>query len=296
MPNKRSSLMAISKMDPFLGPPTSLGMRRPLATAQVLVQGREAVLGPAGAGATLGRRERPELPTFDARPGRDSVPRPFPPARSRHVPGRIREAWDRLGPRAVPLSIVLCTHALLIAAMLTSQVRTKNTVPATPIQVRMIEEPRLVQPPSPPPAVPVPQQRIDVPPPPLMLVEHPPVPSKAITVPVAAPAAAPSTAPVAAPSALMTSPRFDADYLSNPAPAYPAVSRRLREEGTVLLRVLVRKNGEAAQVLIEQSSGFARLDQSARGTVARWRFVPARDAGGPVDEWVLVPIEFSLRR
>lgn len=305
MPNKRSSL-AISKMDPFLGPQTSLGMYWPFATAQVLVPGRGAVLGPAGAGAIVCRRERPEPPTIHARDVardergaqtvRESVPRAPSSPRLRPVHGWIREAWDRLGPRAVPLSIVLCIHALLVAAMLTSPLRTKTTVPAVPIQVRMIAEPRAVQSLSPPPAVSVPQQKIDVPLPSLMPVEHPPVTSKAITVPVAAPAAAPSTAPAAAPSPVVTAPRFDADYLSNPAPAYPAMSRRLREEGTVLLRVLVRKNGDAAQVLIEQSSGFARLDQAARGTVTRWRFVPARDASGPVEDWVLVPIEFSLRR
>lgn len=295
MPNNRSSI-AVSKTCPLLGP--GLGLRRSFAAAQVRVPSRDALRQPAGAGTLLEHRE-PESPTIDAQPERDRVSHAAAAARPWYVQGRVREAWDRLGPRAVPLSIVLCMHALFAAVLLTGQIRAKSTVPATPIQVRMIVEPRPVQPPSPPPEVSLPQQTIDVQPPPPMLVEHPPVPSKAITVPLAAPAVpatAPSSASVAAPSALVTAPRFDADYLSNPAPAYPAVSRRLREEGTVLLRVLVKKNGEAAQVLIEQSSGFGRLDQSARGTVARWRFVPARDASGPVDEWVLVPIEFSLRR
>lgn len=37
--------------------------------------------------------------------------------------------------------------------------------------------------------------------------------------------------------------RFDADYLHNPIPAYPAFSLRLREEGRVLLKVWVTAQG-----------------------------------------------------
>ncbi|WP_210399140.1 energy transducer TonB [Steroidobacter denitrificans] len=265
-------------------------MRRPFTTA--LVAGGDVVLEPAGAGVPMGRLE---LPAFDTRPEQDGAFR-VPSARLQHVHRGIRDAWDRLGSRAVPLSIVLCMHALCAAVLLTSSIHTKNTPPTAPIQARMILESRPVQPVLPPPAVTLPEQTIDVQPPSPILVEHTPVPSKAISVPVIVPNNVPSAAPLAASPAPVTLPRFDADYLSNPTPAYPAVSRRLREEGTVVLRVLVRKNGEAAQVFIGQSSGFARLDRSARDTVTHWRFVPARDADGPVDEWVLVPIEFSLRR
>ena len=90
-------------------------------------------------------------------------------------------------------------------------------------------------------------------------------------------------------------PRFDADYLTNPAPAYPALSRRMGEQGRVLLRVFVHADGSAGQVEIRESSGFERLDRAARDTVTRWRFVPARQGERPVAAWVLVPISFSLR-
>jgi len=90
-------------------------------------------------------------------------------------------------------------------------------------------------------------------------------------------------------------PRFDADYLHNPAPAYPALSRRLGEEGRVLLRVYVHADGSAGQVEVRESSGYERLDRAAREAVARWRFVPARQGERPVAAWVLVPISFSLR-
>ena len=89
-------------------------------------------------------------------------------------------------------------------------------------------------------------------------------------------------------------PRFDAAYLHNEAPAYPALSRRVREQGRVLVRVLVDVNGVAASVELSASSGSARLDQSALDAVKRWKFVPARKGELPVSAWVVVPILFSL--
>lgn len=89
-------------------------------------------------------------------------------------------------------------------------------------------------------------------------------------------------------------PRFDAAYLQNPEPEYPALSQRLGEEGRVLLRVLVSLEGRAEQVELKQSSGFARLDTAAQAAVRRWRFQAARRGAEPVAAWVIVPITFNL--
>mgnify|MGYP000973154801 CR=1 FL=1 len=86
------------------------------------------------------------------------------------------------------------------------------------------------------------------------------------------------------------------DYLNNPAPPYPMASRRAREQGTVMLRVLVSPAGTAQMVELEASGGFSRLDHAARDAVRRWRFVPASQSGRPVTAWVLVPVIFSLAR
>jgi periplasmic protein TonB len=88
--------------------------------------------------------------------------------------------------------------------------------------------------------------------------------------------------------------RFDAAYLNNPKPAYPAASRRLGEEGRVVLRVQVNAEGQADAVDIKVSSGFPRLDAAAREAVARWRFVPARRGEIPFPSAVLVPVVFNL--
>lgn len=90
--------------------------------------------------------------------------------------------------------------------------------------------------------------------------------------------------------------RFDADYLRNPAPPYPPLSRRMGEEGKVLLRVSVTPQGTADSVEIRTSSGSPRLDDAARKTVRDWKFIPARRGDTPFQSWVLVPIIFKLEQ
>ncbi len=97
----------------------------------------------------------------------------------------------------------------------------------------------------------------------------------------------------AAPAPLLAA-RFDADYLHNPRPVYPAASRRLGEEGRVILRVRVSAQGLPLAVDIKQSSGFPRLDEAARAAVERWRFVPAKQGPEAIESSVLVPLQFTL--
>jgi len=112
-----------------------------------------------------------------------------------------------------------------------------------------------------------------------------------------APVEVPPTAPVAVRPASppLVPPRFDADYLSNPPPDYPVLSRRLGETGQVLLRVRVSAEGLPLHVEISRSSGFRRLDEAARAAVTGWKFAPARRGDTPVEAWVLIPISFALR-
>ena len=88
--------------------------------------------------------------------------------------------------------------------------------------------------------------------------------------------------------------RFDADYLRNPAPAYPPMSRRRGEQGEVRLRVWVSADGRAERVAVQQSSGFSRLDEAALKAVADWRFVPAQQGGRAVAAQVIVPVAFRM--
>lgn len=102
-------------------------------------------------------------------------------------------------------------------------------------------------------------------------------------------------APAAADAeATLTPPSFAADYLDNPRPAYPRLSRRLGEQGKVWLLVRVDADGRPESVAVERPSGHARLDAAALAAVRGWRFVPARRAGRAVAAEVRVPIKFAL--
>ncbi len=114
-----------------------------------------------------------------------------------------------------------------------------------------------------------------------------------------APARLPESQPAPVPKSqvanvALTPPSFSAAYLSNPAPRYPPASRRAGEQGTVTLRVLVKRDGLPAQVEVEKSSGSPHLDAAALEAVRGWRFVPARQGADPVESWVLVPVVFRL--
>jgi periplasmic protein TonB len=115
--------------------------------------------------------------------------------------------------------------------------------------------------------------------------------------PTASPPTVASTAPATPPvpaKPKVELPSSDADYLSNPAPPYPPVSKRLKEQGRVLLRVFVSAEGSAMQVELRQTSGFERLDTIAIETVKRWKFVPGKRDGVVEAMWVTVPIIFEL--
>lgn len=169
-------------------------------------------------------------------------------------------------------------------------------------------EPAPLPPPKapPPPRVAKPQPPKPAPTPsPLPLAVADTAPASVAPVPVAviavpAPAAAPpapaAPAAVAAPPAppRLQMPSSAADYLNNPSPEYPRLSRRMGEQGKVVVRVLIGIDGKAQKAEINTSSGFERLDRAALDTVLRWRYVPGKRGGVAEAMWFNVPINFVL--
>lgn len=192
---------------------------------------------------------------------------------------------------------VVALHALALAALLGATAHREAIVAALPLQVSIVAE---AKPLAPEPAPPRPAPRleaavVDLPPMPAVAIEAAP-PSEVIAAsraPSVSVAPRPAVAAEAAPR--LVPPAFDADYLANPAPPYPALSRRLNEQGRVLVRVLVTPDGHAERVEVARSSGHERLDRSALEAVARWRFVPARRGETAVAAHVLVPVDFVLK-
>jgi protein TonB len=205
------------------------------------------------------------------------------------------------------IGVVVAAHAGAITALLHYEPAQRALAAAAPTMVSLIAAPRLEAPPAPPKepeSRPVPKTRAQpvqkpVKPAPLIAASAPAT-STLVAPPAPTPIPEPVThakkdEPAPAPPAPVDPPRFNADYLHNPAPTYPSLSRRMGEQGRVLLRVLVSADGLADRVEVRSSSGSPRLDESALETVRRWKFVPARQGEQPVAAWVLVPISFSLK-
>ena len=222
--------------------------------------------------------------------------------------------------RSIGALIAVGLHLVAGAALLSYEPTRPALFAAAPILVDLITPPQPRPQPEPPVKIvpPKPKSRPKPkpvakprpkPPKPKPVIAAPaeaPSPSPVFTAPAPpqpAPAPEPAPAPatvVAASPALpavvpVTPPVFNAAYLNNPPPAYPSLSRRIGEEGRVVLRVLVSALGAADEVQIHESSGHQRLDEAAHDTVRRWKFVPARRGEQPIAAWVLIPISFKLK-
>lgn len=217
------------------------------------------------------------------------------------------------------LFVVLSVHALLLTQLLNQPATPLATTPPKALTVNLItpqvEPPKPVPPrqkaaPTAPPrsapkklpavlaSKPVATAAIAIAPavisisPPAPVLKEPTEP-ESDALPAQSSPAAPPAVEVAPPPVLP--PRFNADYLDNPKPPYPALSQRLREEGEVRLRVWVDADGTATRVALSRSSGFGRLDRIALETVQRWRFTPARQGDQAVAAQVIVPVAFNLK-
>ena len=84
------------------------------------------------------------------------------------------------------------------------------------------------------------------------------------------------------------------EYVVSPKPVYPLYSRRSRETGVVMLRVLIDERGLPAQVHVEKSSGYGRLDEAAVAAMRGARFKPYSENGVPLPVWAPAPIVFEL--
>lgn len=81
----------------------------------------------------------------------------------------------------------------------------------------------------------------------------------------------------------------------SPKPHYPLTSRKLREQGLVIVKLCVNEQGVVNQVNLIQSSGFLGLDNSALKALALWRFAPIKSpARGISLQCFQSPVQFTL--
>lgn len=80
-----------------------------------------------------------------------------------------------------------------------------------------------------------------------------------------------------------------------PSPSYPLSSRRNKEEGTVIFRINIDKNGKLINYKIIKSSGYKKLDKQAEKSVKNSKFKPAIENGNKVDSIFELKITFTLK-
>lgn len=214
------------------------------------------------------------------------------------------------------LLLAALAHAVVFGILVAAPVDTPDLKkePAPPMLVSLIAapeptppapEPEIIppEPPKPKPVVkkqtPKPQPKPEPKPEPVVEPTPQPAPVEEPVVQQPVPVAAPEvveaeSVPPPEPEPVIEPPRFGVAYLNNPPPAYPALSRRIGEEGRVVLRVLVGVNGKPESVEVESGSGSRRLDDAALEAVRKWKFIPARRNNEAVSAYVLVPVKFSL--
>lgn len=196
--------------------------------------------------------------------------------------------------RLLILAGIVALHALFVYALNAGLARQAVEFIAGPVDVEFIEEIEEVEekPPPPPP-------KIDVAPPPFV-----PPPDIAIDVPVETRTTTAITnvttvRPVAKP------PPPPADVIVAPhqnpkrpvtEPDYPPMSKRLGEEGSVVLELYVLEDGRVGDARVKTSSGFPRLDEAALKHVKRaWRLLPGTKNGKPVPMWYPFKITFQIK-
>lgn len=191
--------------------------------------------------------------------------------------------------RGVVAATIAVLHVAVIYGLTHLRPSSPDASPARPVEVVLLAE-AVADTPPPPAAVMLEPFHPDIAPPLLPDIEiaetrHP---DNAITLALAT---QPSVPTVTAGAPVQVS---QVEYLRAPAPHYPSLSKRLHEQGVVLLRVLIDVDGQALHVEVEESSGFERLDVEARSAVQRARFKPWMENGRARQAVVLVPIEFGL--
>ena len=191
-------------------------------------------------------------------------------------------------------AVEIIVPATLLTEYVSPPAPVTQAAPPPPAPAPKPQRPTQVKAPAPRPA-PEPLPIADTTPSPNAITVSPakadPEPPAPIT---AAGPATPTAAPPAPAAPKIELPSSNAAYLQNPAPAYPAISKRMGEQGKVVLRVFISTDGLPQKIEINQSSGFDRLDRQAQDTVLRWKFVPGKRNGVPEAMWYIVPINFVL--
>lgn len=177
------------------------------------------------------------------------------------------------------------------ATLFVNFIQTQPPKPEPP-KPKPLEPPKPVKLENPRPPEPHPHLVVEAPAKPTEYVLPPPPPPKPEPVVDAPPAPPPPPSKPAGP--IQLSGDLSVACPTRTPPAYPALSRRLGEEGKVVLRVELETDGRVDSARVSASSGFKRLDEAALAAVRSWRCNPPMRDGQAVRAVATQPFQFNL--
>lgn len=77
-------------------------------------------------------------------------------------------------------------------------------------------------------------------------------------------------------------------------PHYPNRALKLGQEGEVLVKILLDKDGTQIKQEIINSSGYVLLDKAALEAIKKWSFLPHKLQGENIKAFIQIPIEFKI--
>jgi protein TonB len=77
-------------------------------------------------------------------------------------------------------------------------------------------------------------------------------------------------------------------------PQYSEEARKAKYQGTVIISAIVRKNGGLDVLKVVRGIGLG-LDENAVEALKQWKFRPGMKNGVPVDVFLNVEVNYSLR-
>jgi TonB family protein len=96
-------------------------------------------------------------------------------------------------------------------------------------------------------------------------------------------------------SGLSLTPQIRDDYeLKTGLDSYPALSRKLHQEGDCIVHVMVGDDGTVGTVNLVKSTGYAPLDQACLSVVQQAKFTPARADGRTIAASTDINISWRL--
>ena len=81
--------------------------------------------------------------------------------------------------------------------------------------------------------------------------------------------------------------------ISGKPPTYPPMAKRLHQEGTVSIRMVVTEEGNPIELEVVESAGSI-LDEAVLKAVQAWKFEPAKKDGAPVRVYYTIRQTFRI--